>query len=138
MLVRLELSSVQIFCTQFAVLYRWIIYQCGEYSLFCVLDLSFDLILEQESIPVGCEPLACQPYVLHNKQVRSKCLRGMGSGWGGGGGESPYIDVPCLRGGKWLEQGSLYSEVHIRGSLYGEVQCIMEPPPMNRMTKRHG
>ena len=89
MLVRLELSSVRIFCTQFAVLYRWIIYQCGEYSLFCVLDLSFDLILEQESIPVGCEPPARQPYVLHNKQVRSKCLRGMGSGWRRGEGENP-------------------------------------------------
>ena len=24
---------------------------------------------QQESIPVGCEPPACRPYVLHNEQI---------------------------------------------------------------------
>ena len=152
MLVRLELSSVRIFCTQFAVLYRRIIYQCGEYSLFCVLDISFDLILEQESIPVRYELPACQPYVLHNEQVRSRLnvsWRWVGAGawrkipvqwcpmsWGWGeGGRGPCTMRSHIR-------GYLYSEVHVDGSLYGEAQCIVGnsnigPPLVDTMTDSH-
>ena len=127
MLVLRELSSVPIFCTLFPVLYSGIIYQCGEYSLFCVLDLSFDLILQQESIPVGSEPPVCYLYVLHNEQVRSKLNVS-----GGGESERGWEKNPCTVRSRVLggydrshRRGSLYSDVRVMGSLYGEVQCLM-------------